>query len=91
MLALRYTTAFKKDYKRVQKRGHNTNKLRHVIELLLNKNPLPEIYHDHPLHGKFDGVRDCHIEPDWVMIYRIENSQLQLVLARTGTHADLFS
>jgi mRNA interferase YafQ len=88
MLTPRYTSAFKKDYKRAQKRGYDTSKLRHVIELLLNKNPLPEIYHDHPLRGKFDGARDCHIEPDWILIYAVEGNDL--ILQRTGSHADLF-
>jgi mRNA interferase YafQ len=88
MLTPRYTSAFKKDYKRVQKRGYDTNKLRQVIGLLLDQDPLPEIYHDHPLRGKFDGARDCHIEPDWILIYAVEGNDL--LLQRTGSHADLF-
>lgn len=88
MLTPRYTSAFKKDFKRAQKRGWETGKLRQVIDLLLNENPLPEIYRDHPLRGNYAGTRDCHIEPDWVLIYAIENDEL--ILRRTGTHADLF-
>jgi mRNA interferase YafQ len=88
MLTPRYTSAFKKDYKRVQKRGCDTDKLRQVVLLLLNKNPLPEIYHDHALRGKFEGARDCHIEPDWVLIYAVVENDL--ILQRTGSHADLF-
>jgi mRNA interferase YafQ len=72
------------------KRGKDLEKLSAVVELLCEGNPLPKQYKDHPLAGDYSGFRDCHIEPDWVMIYRIENSQLQLILARTGTHADLF-
>ena len=88
MLTLRYTSAFKKDYKRAQKRGQDTNKLRHVIDLLLNEKPLPEMYQDHPLRGKFVGSRDCHIEPDWILIYTAGENEL--ILHRTGSHADLF-
>ncbi len=64
------------------------SKLRIIIELLLNEEPLPEICQDHPLRGKFAGSRDCHIEPDWVLIYAIRGNEL--VLLRTGSHADLF-
>ncbi len=85
----RYTSAFKKEYKRAQKRGHDMEKLRHVIDLLLNEMPLPETYDDHPLRGKFAGSRDCHIEPDWILIYTVEGNQL--ILHRTGSHADLFN
>jgi mRNA interferase YafQ len=88
MLTPRYTSAFKQDYKRAQKRGQDINKLRRVIDLLLNKKPLPETYQDHPLRGKFTGLRDCHIEPDWVLIYAVEENEL--ILHRAGSHADLF-
>lgn len=88
MLTPRYTSAFKKDFKRAQKRGWETGRLRQVIDLLLNESPLPEIYRDHPLRGNYAGMRDCHIEPDWVLIYEIENDEL--ILRRTGAHADLF-
>ncbi len=88
MLTPRYTSTFKKDFKRAQKRGWDTDKLRRVIALLLNEKPLSEIHQDHPLRGKFTGSRDCHIEPDWILIYVIRENEL--VLYRTGTHADLF-
>lgn len=88
MLTPRYTSAFKKEYKRAQKRGYDMDKLRHVVDLLLNAIPLPETYDDHPLRGKLVGSRDCHIEPDWVLIYAIEGNEL--ILHRTGSHADLF-
>jgi mRNA interferase YafQ len=88
MLTPRYTSTFKKEYKRAQKRGHDTDKLRRVVDLLLSEIPLPETYEDHPLRGKFAGSRDCHIEPDWVLIYAIEGTEL--ILLRTGSHADLF-
>ena len=88
MLTPRYTSAFKKEYKRAQKRGYDMDKLRRVIDLLLNEMPLPEAYDDHPLRGKFGGARDCHIEPDWILIYAVEGNELTLY--RTGSHADLF-
>ena len=83
-----YTTAFKKDFKRLEKRGADLEKLRRVITLLLAGMPLEEQYRDHPLRGKFSGVRDCHIEPDWVLIYAVIENELRLI--RTGSHADLF-
>ena len=85
-----FSNRFKKDIKLAVKRGKDLEKLSAVVEMLCEGGPLPKQYKDHPLAGTYSGFRDCHIEPDWVMIYRIENSQLQLVLARTGTHADLF-
>ena len=85
-----FSSRFKKDIKLAVKRGKDLEKLSSVVELLCEGNPLPKQYKDHPLAGDYSGFRDCHIEPDWVMIYRIENSQVQLILARTGTHADLF-
>jgi mRNA interferase YafQ len=88
MLSLRYTTAFKQDYKRLQKRGYDMAKLRLVLEHLAGAEPHPEKYQDHPLRGIYTGARDCHIEPDWVLIYAIVADELRLL--RTGTHADLF-
>ena len=85
-----YSNRFKKDVQLALKRGKRLDKLSTVIELLCTGNPLPGHYKDHPLAGNYSGFRDCHIEPDWIMIYRIENNQLQLLLARTGTHSDLF-
>ena len=83
-----YTTAFKKGFKRLEKRGVDQEKLRRVINLLLAGTPLEEQYRDHPLRGKFAGARDCHIEPDWVLIYAVVENELRLI--RTGTHTDLF-
>jgi mRNA interferase YafQ len=88
MLSLRYSTAFKKDYKRLQKRGWNLTKLRPVLERLAGGETNEEQYKDHPLRGKYAGARDCHVEPDWVLIYAIIGEELRLL--RTGTHADLF-
>jgi mRNA interferase YafQ len=74
--------------RRAAKRGKDMSKLRALILLLLAEAPLPERYKDHPLRGNWRGYRDAHIEPDWLLIYRVAGDELQL--ARTGTHADLF-
>lgn len=81
-------TAFRKDVKRADKRGKEMAKLRAVILLLLEDAPLEAQYRDHPLKGAWQGYRDLHIEPDWLLIYKV--SETALFLARTGTHSDLF-
>jgi mRNA interferase YafQ len=88
MPSLRYTTAFKHDYKRLQKRGYAMAKLRQVLERLAEGKAPAEQSQDHSLRGNYAGARDCHIEPDWVLIYAIVGDELRLL--RTGTHADLF-
>ena len=85
-----YSNRFKKDVQLALKRGKRLDKLTAVIEMLCAGKPLPEPCKDHALAGVYAGFRDCHVEPDWILIYRIEHNQLQLILARTGTHADLF-
>ena len=82
------TGQFKKDVKRAQKRGKKMEKLIRVLDLLIEGNPLPPEYKDHPLRGDFAGSRDCHLEPDWLLIYTLEGNHLRL--ERTGTHSDLF-
>jgi mRNA interferase YafQ len=79
---------FKRDVKRMEKRGKEMAKLREAIRLLIEGNPLPAQYKDHPLAGDWKHFRDCHIEPDWVLIYKVDGNDLYLV--QTGTHADLF-
>jgi mRNA interferase YafQ len=79
---------FKRDVKLVQKRGKDMTRLRELILLLSEKAPLPPRYKDHPLKGEWKHNRDCHIEPDWLLLYKIEDNDLFLI--RTGTHADLF-
>jgi mRNA interferase YafQ len=79
---------FRRDVKRAQKRGKDMSKLRELILLLLAEDPLPERYRHHPLRGNWKGYREAHIEPDWLLIYRIAGDELHLV--RTGSHADLF-
>ncbi|HVC58979.1 MAG TPA: type II toxin-antitoxin system YafQ family toxin [Acetobacteraceae bacterium] len=79
---------FKRDVRRAEKRGKDMDKLKAVLSLLMEQTALPASYNDHPLKGDWKGFRDLHIEPDWLLLYRIEDDELQL--ARTGTHADLF-
>ena len=90
MLTIRYESAFRKDFKRIVKRGYNIKLLEEVIELLANEQPLPEKYKDHALIGDFADCRECHITPDWLLVYQIDNNELILYLTRTGTHSDLF-
>lgn len=84
------TKQFKKDYKLAIKRGLKINLLENVIAALALGEPLPEKCKDHALTGNWAGHRECHILPDWLLIYRIEDDVLVLTLARTGTHSDLF-
>ncbi len=88
MRVIRRTTQFKKDVRRAKKRGKDFSKLKEVIEHLVNGEPLDARYRDHALAGEYQGTRDCHIEPDWLLIY--EQTEEEVVLIRTGTHADLF-
>ena len=83
-----YTTQFKKDYKRVNKQNKDLSKLRAVIEKLVAGQSLDPKYKDHQLSGNWKGHRDCHIEPDWILIYRITPDDLYL--ERTGSHSELF-
>ena len=88
MRTIRYLGKFKQDFKRMEKRGNDLKKLRVLIEKLVNAEELETRYKDHPLQGEFAGARDCHISPDWVLIYAIVENELRLI--RTGAHADLF-
>lgn len=90
MLTIKYQTAFKKDYKRIVRRGYDVRLLERVIELLAEQKPLPEQYHDHNLTGNYAGCRECHITPDWLLIYEVDGDELILYLTRTGSHSDLF-
>ena len=81
-------TKFKQDLERQEKRGKDMGKLRAVIELLRHRQPLETRHRDHPLAGEWKGYRDCHVESDWLLIYARDGGNL--ILARTGTHADLF-
>ena len=85
-----WTTRFKKDYKLAIKRHLNVDLLDDIIRALSRCETLPEKYKDHELTGNWIGHRECHIQPDWLLVYRIEDDVLVLTLARTGTHSDLF-
>lgn len=87
--AVRQTSRFKRSLKKMLKRGKDYVKLRTVVEMLSKGEALPPQYRDHALIGDLNGLRDCHIENDWVLLYQIKESLLILVLAETGTHADL--
>jgi mRNA interferase YafQ len=87
-LNIYYTTQFKKDYKRIRKQKKDPNKLKVVIEKLVASEKLGPKYRDHQLSGNWKGHRDCHIESDWILIYRIKDENL--ILERTGTHSELF-
>ncbi|MEY8402139.1 type II toxin-antitoxin system YafQ family toxin [Oscillospiraceae bacterium 44-34] len=90
MLKIRVHRLFKKDLKRIERRGYNLDLLRTTVSFLAEQKTLPEKYKDHRLTGDYTGYRECHITPDWLLVYRIDRDQLILVLTRTGTHSDLF-
>ncbi len=81
---------FRKDIKLAQKRGCNLENVRNIIKKLANGETLDAKYSDHLLTGNYVGFRECHISPDWLLVYRIEKNELRLFLFRTGTHSDLF-
>lgn len=88
---VKFTNQFKKDYKLAKRRGKKMELLNRTIELLANGESLPEKYYDHSLSGNWTGHRECHIQPDWLLVYYFEDDVLVLTLVRTGSHSDLFS
>ena len=90
MYKIRPTSRFQKDLKRVQKRGYDLDLLTNVIRQLAMGQDLPPKNHDHVLVGDYGGCRECHITPDWLLIYEVDGEELFLYLMRTGTHSDLF-
>ena len=90
MLNRIFTRQFSRDLKLAVRRGKDLEKITKVIDLLCAQEPLPPTLHDHALSGDYAGYRDCHVESDLVLIYRIVEDQLQLICARLGTHSDLF-
>jgi mRNA interferase YafQ len=92
MLKLEFTGQFKKDYKLALKRGCDPDALNTVITMLANEQPLPKEYRDHALTNSrnYKGMRECRIEPDWLLVYKIVRENLILKLIRTGSHSDLF-
>lgn len=89
-LTVKVTNVFRRDYKKAIKRGLDISLLDEIIEMLAFGKTLPEKFRDHALSGNWREFRECHITPDWLLIYRVEDDMLILTLARTGTHSDLF-
>lgn len=90
MYEVKFTSAFKKSYKLMKKRGLDMSALDDVVDALRQGKTLDEKHHDHALTGNFVGFRECHIKPDWLLIYLIENNILTLTLVDTGSHSDIF-
>lgn len=90
MYTIKPTTKFQKDLKRASKRGYNINILLEIIKKLAAGEELPQKNRDHALSEIYSGCRECHIAPDWLLVYEIENESLFLYFLRTGTHSDLF-
>jgi mRNA interferase YafQ len=90
LLELKRTSQFKKDLKRMKKQNANMDLLGEVIQLLRERKPLPAKYNDHSLTGDWVGYRDCHILPDWLLIYTIDDKKLILTATRTGSHSEIF-
>ncbi len=90
MFNIVYTTRMKKDVKLLKKRGNDINKLIDILDKLSNNRKLPAKNKDHQLQGVWKDFRECHIEPDWLLIYRIEKAELILYATATGSHSDLF-
>lgn len=87
---VKFTNAYKKGYKRAKKRGLNLQLIDDVVDELRQGHKLDAKYRDHALHGNWEGFRECHIQPDWLLIYLIEDDILTLTLSETGTHSELF-
>ena len=90
MYEIHYTNRMKRDAKKMKKRGKDLSKLIRVLNTLASGASLPARYRDHALTGNFSDVRECHIEPDWLLLYQIHENQLILTATATGSHADLF-
>ena len=90
---IKYSKGFKKSLKKVIKQGKNIDKLLEVVDMLSKKQKLDEKYKDHPLYDNklFKGCRDCHIEPDWILIYKYLNDELILLLVNTGSHSEVLN
>jgi mRNA interferase YafQ len=90
MLKSNFTRRFKKDIDRMEKRGKNLSKMFTTLDMLIKETPLPAGYDDHPLHGELKNVRCCHIEGDWLLLYKRNDEAKTLSLTGTGSHSDLF-
>ena len=90
MLKPIYIKLFRKQFKLMQKRGLDVDKLGKIMEMIINEQPLPPERNNHPLHGEWKGMLECHIEPNWLLIYEIDKSAGEVTFHRTGSHSDLF-
>jgi mRNA interferase YafQ len=90
MLDYEITGSFKRDRKLLEKRSKDMRKLRDVMAMLINEQPLPPERRNHPLHGEWNGSLECHIQGDWVLVYEIDSNARKVTFQRTGTHSDLF-
>jgi mRNA interferase YafQ len=90
MLNPTFTKSFRKDRKLAEKRGKDMYELREVTTMIINERPLLPRHENHPLHGKYKGKWECHVEPDWLLIYRIDKKGNKVVFHRTGSHSDLY-
>jgi mRNA interferase YafQ len=88
MRTIRRTSQFRRDVKRMQRQGKDVQKLKRILEALVEGEPLAAKHRDHVLVGQYKGTRECHIEPDWLLIYEL--GETEIVLIRTGSHSDLF-
>lgn len=86
---IKMSSKFKKDLRAAKKSGHDLNELDKIVKMLAEGKKLPPKNRDHDLHGKFEGARECHIEPDWLLIYQYNNNELILYLISTGSHSNL--
>ena len=91
MLEVVLSNQFKKDLKLASKRGYKLELLEKTVDKIANNIKLEDKYRDHALTGNYIGFRECHIQPNWLLVYRIENDELILFLSRTGSHSDLFN
>ena len=90
MLIPNFHGSFRRDRKLMEKRNRDMGKLVEVMALLINEQPLLPKHENHPLHGEYKGWWECHVEPDWLLIYRIDKAERRIVFYRTGSHSDLF-
>ena len=90
MLMPFYYGSFKKDRKLMAKQNKDMDKLSEVMNLLINEQPLPQKHENHPLHGDYIGWWECHVRPDWLLIYRVDKTNNNIVFYRTGSHSDLY-
>ncbi|MCL2465458.1 MAG: type II toxin-antitoxin system YafQ family toxin [Micrococcales bacterium] len=90
MRTIRYQAQFRKDYKKLTRQGRSAAILQHAAETLRTGGILADRAHDHALSGDYPGCRECHLAPDWLLIYRIDETENELILIRTGSHSELF-